>query len=179
MITWLRLIVATLICALVPSVGLAQNTATSNEHETVLSSGAALALAPFTAAPAIGQENANAKRDAWQVEMDKAQQRKSRGIRYMFVGIGASAVGSFIVAASGPPDVTYNFTTGQTKTSNGGTTLGVMTMLTGGGTFWYGIYNWLSGSNDLERLDREGRQNGFLTLAPTHGGVYASATISF
>ena len=174
-ITWLRLIVATLICVLVSSVGLAQSTATSNEHETVLSSGTVLVLAPFV--EALEQDNAKAKAE-WQARLKQAQARRSRGLRNIFVGLGTSAAGSVLIMTGGATISVDRF--GRITDSGGALrSVGVLTSLGGAGVFWYGVYNWLKGGDEIDNLDREGRTSGYLALVPVPGGVYASAKISF
>ncbi|MDP3763941.1 MAG: hypothetical protein Q8Q92_04920 [bacterium] len=60
-----------------------------------------------------------------------------------------------------------------------GRTVGLLTALAGGGVFWFGVYNWIGGANDVDVLDREGRAKGFLSLAPTDGGAQMAWNISF
>ena len=174
-ITWLRLIVAALICVLVPSVGLAQSTATSNKHETVLSSGTVLALAPSVAA--LEQDNAKAKTE-WQARLKQAQARRSRGLRNIFVGVGTSTLGGILVM-TGRPSISVDRFGNIHDGGKGRRTLGFLTILVGSGVSTYGGYHWLKGADEVDNLDREGRMNGYISLVPTSGGVYASATISF
>ena len=54
-----------------------------------------------------------------------------------------------------------------------------VTTLGGLGVLGYGGWTHLRARERMEDLDREGRINGYLTLAPTPGGVYASAALSF
>ncbi|MBI4264681.1 MAG: hypothetical protein HY657_09915 [Acidobacteria bacterium] len=126
----------------------------------------------FDAAPlAAGTQGAD--RADWQRRMNDAQSRRSRGIRYVFVGLGMGAAGS-VIAAAGAPDYSLD--------SDGGSglvTVGALTAIGGAGVFWYGIYNWLKGGNEVDTLDREGRANGFLTLAPIDGGAKVATALRF
>ena len=113
----------------------------------------------------------------WQVKMEQAQGRRSRGVRYVFVGIGTSVVGSVVAASSG---TNYSVSSSGVKVGGGaGRTIGLLTTLAGGGVFWFGVYNWIGGANDVDVLDREGRAKGFLSLAPTDGGAQMAWNVSF
>ncbi len=61
-----------------------------------------------------------------------------------------------------------------------GANAGNVIALIGVGAMGYGGWVWLSGRSEVEDLDRQGRANGYLSLAPTmDGGVQLAAAISF
>lgn len=123
-------------------------------------------------------QQAGAGKADWQQRLDLAQAKRSKGIRYVFVGLGMGVGGTIIAAAGGSSYSVDRL--GRVEDSGGGLrVVGALTALGGAGVFWYGIYNWLKGGDEVDNLDREGRSNGWLTLVPTDGGVRLAMNFSF
>lgn len=156
--------------------------ATASEEEDAGTSGvlkSALAKASFESAESFlqgGQGNTQ-ERVEWQTRMDAAQDRRSRGIRYTFFGLGGVVAGSVIAVAAGPR---YYY---SDRGSSAASAVGVLVTLGGLGLSGYGIYNWIGGSDEVDRLDREGRANGWLSFIPifipTDGGVRLAMDFGF
>ncbi len=126
-------------------------------NETVVEKGSILK----SAAEAVRVTSLQADKVEWQQKLDQAEARRSRGLRYAFVGAGVGILGSALAARSG----SYTVLTLMGLGSAG---------LTG-----YGAYNWMKGVDEVDKLDREGRSKGFLSFRPTDGGARVAMNFSF
>jgi hypothetical protein len=165
------LIPVALVLALIPDLAIAQSLGQSINDETTKAAFREGIVRSF--ASALLQQPAPGDKAAWQKKLDDAQSRRRRGQRYVFIGIGVAVVGSVIVGAAGPDYILLE------DSSSGLRIVGALTAVGGAGIFWYGVYNWVKGADEVDNLDREGRAKGYLSLIPTKGGAKVALNFSF
>lgn len=106
-------------------------------------------------------------RNEWRRRLQEATEKRSRSRRLALIGGGVAAFGMFVVPAMVPAD------------SASAAKSGLLVGLGGLGTMFYGVYQWHLAKEAIDDLDRDGRMKGYLAIAPTRGGVQASATFTW
>lgn len=104
----------------------------------------------------------------WETQMNRAIAKRNRGMYISLGGLGVTLLGTMTAGSSAA--------SGSVSGANAGNVIALI----GVGAMGYGGWVWLSGRSEVEDLDRQGRANGYLSLAPTmDGGVQLAAAISF
>lgn len=155
--------VCLVLAAIVPATAFAQNP--TSEAVTA----ASVTLAPSIVLPAplrntsadavsIFQQN---DRDSWLGQIEETRKKRDRGL---LIGVGGLGGGILIASLAG------------SKGSVGGAVFGG---LAGAAAAGYGGWTYVRAKDRLDDLDREGRAKGYVSILPTSGGVYASASFTF
>lgn len=126
----------------------------------------ASALVVATPGPAAGQESSSipigvdsAAYQQWQSDLEDARADRSRSKTYFWAGLGV-AVGAPLL---GSTTVTYGGGSGTARLISLASTVGAVGAI-------YGGIVWVQASDRIDELEREGRDQGYLTLHPMMRG---------
>lgn len=97
----------------------------------------------------------------WNNRLELAKAKRGKGIKFILIGLGTTVGGSAVLSRSSSPGLIQ------------------VVAMSGMGVAGYGGWTLYKAKQEIEDLDREGRMNGYLTLAPIPGGAQMSARLTF